>query len=440
MKKRSWFKIFDDFTSKQLSKINEVLDPKTADHGALEDSQEYTPAGRTKGKVDKSAHLVAALDVGSSKITAIIGRLNPLDRIEILGVGYAVSDGLIRGSVSNIAKTSAAIKLALLEASQQANVRIPEVYSSYSGVISNHTEHGVLLRNDPSTEIHAADIERLRLEMFNAVLPPGEQLIYMQAKAYTIDDEPGIKDPVGMSGKRIEADFQLITASTTPIEYLQKCCAQANVTLRQIIPAAVASAEAVICEEEMEEGIAVVDIGAAVTSVAVYNKGTLIHAENFPLGGNNISADIRDFTGLQLKQAELMKNQFGDLNADAISVNEVIEAKILNGTKIKQVSRKALCEVIRSRAEELISIAYSVVHQAMKNEKLIFGIVFTGGTSALPNFKDLAQEITTEECHLGVTTLHIAENMSAALFRGKRFNMASHSTAVGLLKVGLMGS
>jgi cell division protein FtsA len=300
MKKRSLFKIFEDFSSKQLSKINSILDSKYEDDHASEDSQDYTPNHRSQDRGDKSARLVAALDVGSSKVTAIIGRLNPKDRIEILGVGYAVSDGLIRGSVSNIAKTSAAIRLALNEASEQANVPIPEVYSSYSGVISNHVEHGVLLRNDPSTEINIRDIEKLRLEMFNAILPPGEQLIYMQAKAYTIDDEPGIKDPVGMSGKRIEADFQLITASTTPIEYLQKCCAQANVTLKQIIPAPVASAEAVICEEEIEEGIAVVDIGAAVTSVAVYNKGNLIHAENFPLGGNNITADIRDFTGLQL--------------------------------------------------------------------------------------------------------------------------------------------
>lgn len=440
MKKRSLFKIFEDFSSKQLSKINSILDTRPADDSALEDSQDNSTAGRTKENGDKSIRLVAALDVGSSKVTAIIGRLNQMNRIEVLGLGYAVSDGLIRGSVSNIAKTSAAIKFALAEASQQANVSVQEVYSSYSGVISNHVEHGVLLRNDSSTEINRRDIEKLRSEMFNAILPPGEQLIYMQAKAYTIDDEPGIKDPVGMSGKRIEADFQLVTASTTPIEYLQKCCLQANVVLKQIIPAPVASAEAVICEEEMEEGIAVVDIGAAVTSVAVYDKGHLIHAENFPLGGNNISADIRDFTGLQLKQAELMKNQFGDLNADGMSVHEIIEAKILSGTKIKQVSRKALCEVIRSRVEELISIAYGIVHQAMRNEKLIFGIVFTGGTSVLPNFKELAQEITGEECHLGVTNLHIAENMPDVLSKRKEFNAAAHSTAVGLLRVGLLSS
>jgi len=438
MKKRSLFKIFEDFSSKQLSKINSILDAKPADDRVLEDRQHDKPSQQESK--DKSTRLITALDVGSSKVTAIIGRLNPSDRIEILGVGYAVSDGLIRGSVSNIAKTSAAIKLALADASQQANVPVQEVYSSYSGVISNHVEHGVLLRNDPSTEVSSRDIEKLRLEMFNAVLPPGEQLIYMQAQTFTIDDEPGIKDPVGMSGKRIEADFQLITAGTTPIEYLQKCCAQANVSLKQVIPAAVASAEAVICEEEMEEGIAVIDIGAAVTSVAVYNKGNLIHAENIPLGGNNISADIRDFTGLQLKQAELMKNQFGDLNADAISVYEVIEAKILNGTKMKQVPRKALCEVIRSRAEELISIAYSIVHQAMRNEKLIFGIVFTGGTSALPNFKELAHEITGEECHLGVTSLHLADHTTATLAKRKDFNVAAHSTAVGLLRIGLTGS
>jgi cell division ATPase FtsA len=133
-----------------------------------------------------------------------------------------------------------------------------------------------------------------------------------------------------------------------------------------------------------------------------------------------------------------MKNQFGDLHADAISAYEVIEAKILNGTKIKQVSRKALCEVIRSRAEELISIAYAIVHQAMRNEKLIFGIVFTGGTSALPNFKELAHEITGEECHLGVTTLHLLENTSGALSKRKEFNIAAHSTAIGLLRVGLL--
>jgi cell division protein FtsA len=439
MKNRSLFKIFDDFSTKQISKITALLDPQR-------DSPNTTEKEQRPGRdfIDRKSlnpdGLVAALDVGSSKISVVIGRLNQKGLIEVVGLGQASCDGLIRGSVSNINKVAAAIKLALSAATTQANVEIKEVYASYSGQIINHIEHGVLLRHDQTSEVSENDIYKLRMEMFNAVLPAGERLIYLQAKPFTLDAEPGIKDPVGMSGTRIEADFQLITANTTPIDYLFKCCAQAGIVLKEVIPSAIASAEAVICEDEMEESIAVVDIGAAVTSVAVYNNGKLIHTENFPLGGNNISLDIRDFTGLQLRQAELLKKQFGSLSTTEMPSNEIIEVSILNGTKIKEVSRKDVCEVIKSRVEELISMAHSIVNEANKGKKLIYGVVYTGGITALPYFKELAREVTGAECHLGLTTLHLAPQHSDSHENDIKLEAPSYATAIGLLRIGLLNN
>jgi cell division protein FtsA len=428
MKKRSLFSVLENFTTKQISKLNSLLDPSTYEHSEeAPEKQVFAPT------------FALALDIGSSKITALVGRLDGKGMIEVLGFGEAPSEGLIRGSIANISKISEGIKRAVTLATTQAKIDIRDVHTSYSGTITNLVEHGVLLREDPNAEITEDDVSRLRNEMHNAMLPAGERLIYMQAKPYTVDDEPGIKEPVGMSGQRMEADFRLVSASITPIDHLRKCCTQANLNLADIIPAAICSAEAVICAEEMEEGIAVINIGAAVTSIAIYNKGNLIHTENFPLGGNNISTDIRDFTGLPLRQAEALKNQFGKAIPIDIPDTEVIDVNILNGTKIKHVSRKDLCEVIKSRTEELIAMAYAIVNEALKGDKLIFGIVFTGGVTALPNFIDLAKAVTSEQCHLGDTTSHFAPRNVISEQAFKKLNAPGNATVAGLLKIALKG-
>lgn len=439
MSKRSIFKIFDDFTSNQLSKLTDILDPRQKQHPSNANNEEQSASQHAYRKSPIHNGIVAGLDIGSSKISVVAGKLNPQGQIEVLGFAEVTCDGLIRGAISNINKISAAITLALSKVAEQANIQIQYAYASYSGPVHNHVEHGLLLRKDIAAEIDQGDIEKLRQEMYNSLLPPGERLIYMQAKPYTIDSEPGIIDPVGMAGQRIETDYQLVTANTTPIDHLYKCCAQANVKLLEVLPSSIASAEAVLCEEEIEEGVAIIDIGAAVTSIAVYSKGNLKHVENFPLGGNNISLDIRDFTGLQLRQAELLKKQFGTVKPENIPINEIIEVKILNGTKVKQVSRKELCQVIKSRTEELISIAYSIIMEAVKTEHLAFGLVFTGGVSGLPHFKELAHELTRTSCHLGNTTLHLADQKPSANSSRVLLEQPSYATAVGLLKLGLRG-
>lgn len=434
MSKKSFFKFFDDFTSNQIAKLSEILDPQPKKREVISIG-EHPGSWYSSKKIDNG--IVAGLDIGSSKVTLVAGKLNSKGKIDLIAFAEESCDGLIRGSISNINKISAAITQVLAKATAQANVPINQVYASYSGTITNHIEHGVFLRKDIAGEINEGDIALLRKEMHNTLLPAGERLIYMQPKPFTIDSEPGIMDPVGMAGQRIEADFQLVTANVTPIEYLFKCCTQAKINLLEVIPASIASAEAVLCDDEMEEGVAIIDIGAAVTSVAVYSKGNLLHAENFPLGSNNISLDIRDFTGLQLRQAELLKNQFGSVNPDEMQPNEIIEVKILNGTKIRQVSRRELCQVIKSRTEELISIAYSIIIEAMKTESLTVGVVLTGGLSAMPYFKELAQEVTRTPCHLGNTRLHLEDQNSLPEKNYELLKKPGYATAIGLLKIGL---
>ncbi len=385
---------------------------------------------------DNPNGVVAALDVGSSKITAIIGCLNANKEIEILSIGEASSDGLTRGSVSNLSKTSNAIQEALQDACHAANLEIHQVITNYSGLCNNLDQRGVILRPDAVLEIKNSDIERLKKEMEGNLYPPGEQIVYLEPQHFIIDDEPDIREPVGMAGQRFESDFHVITGEITGLNNLYKCVAHSAVSIKSIYPTGIASAEAVVVDEEKEEGIAVIDIGAAVTSIAVYKNGIMRFAETILLGGNTIDADIKAFTGLSSKQAELMKKTYGTLLPEGIDPNEIIQYRVLNGGKDKFISKVDLAMIIQSRMEELIGIAYQKIDEALKGRSLTCGIVFTGGDSTIPHLQALGEQITGLKCHVGTPTLYIQSLANSAELLEK-LNAPSYATVIGLLKMGL---
>lgn len=385
---------------------------------------------------DNPNGIAVGLDVGSSKVVAVIGRLDANRQIEVLGIGEALSEGLTRGSVTNLTKTIAAIKEALEAASSTTNLEINQVITNYSGICSNLDQRGVIIREDMIRDIRPEDIIRLKKEMEGNPYPAGEQIVYLEPQHFIIDDEPDIRDPIGMSGQRFESDFHVITGEVTALSNLHKCVRQAGSGIKTIYPTAIASAEAVVCEEEKEEGIAVIDIGAAVTSIVVYKNGIMRYANTILLGGNSITADIKQFTGLSNKQAELLKKTYGSVLPEFTDPAEIIQYKILNGTKDRFISKVDLALIIQSRMEELIGLAYDDIVQALKGRSLTCGIVFTGGDSGLQNLRKLGEQITGLKCHAGTPILHLKTDLFGAKF-AEKLNHPIYATSIGLLKMGL---
>lgn len=438
MKKKGLLGIFENLSSGQFPQFKSLWadDREAAHEHGLHQTSTAAPESIVHIIRENPEGIAVGLDVGSSKIVAIIGRLNATREIEVLGIGEAISDGLIRGSVSNIAKTSNAIREALQIATRAANLDVHQVITNYSGLCNNLDQRGVIIRKDMINEIGAEDIVRLKKEMEGNLYPPGEQIVYLEPQHFIIDDEPDIREPIGMAGQRFESNFHVITGEITGLNNLRKCVAQSSMSIKTIYPTAIASAEAVICDEEKEEGIAVIDIGAAVTSISVYKHGIMRHAETILLGGNSISADIKEFTGLSTKQAELMKKVYGAVLPETIDPNEIIQYRILNGTKERYISRVDLALIIQSRIEEIISIAYQNIEEALKGRCLTCGIVFTGGDAQLPNLKILAEQLTGLKCHAGSPTLHLQKS-SLQHGLAEKLSAPTYATSIGLLKMGL---
>jgi cell division protein FtsA len=439
MKKKGLLGIFENLSSGQFPQFKSLwTESREAEH-------EHGPAHTNTAAPEPVVQIISkenpdgiavGLDVGSSKIVALVGRLNAKQQVEILGFGEAPSEGLIRGSVVNLGKTASAIREALHAAIASANVAVHQVITNYSGLCNNLDQRGVIIREDMIHEIGTEDIIRLKKEMQGNPYPPGEQIVYLEPQHYIIDDEPDIRDPIGMAGQRFESDFHVITGEVTGLNNLHKCVRQSQVGVKDIYPTAIASAEAVICEDEKEEGIAVIDIGAAVTSISVYKHGIMRYADTILLGGNTINADIKEFTGLSSKQAELMKKVYGAVLPENIDPSEIIQYKILNGTKDKFISKVDLALIIQSRMEELIGLAYDKIEEALKGRCLTCGIVFTGGDSKLPNLRVLGEQITGLKCHGGSPTLHLQKSATPTDLMDKLTSPA-YATSIGLLKMGL---
>jgi cell division protein FtsA len=439
MKKKGLLGIFENLSSGQFPQFKSLwAENREAAH-------EHGPAHTNTAAPEQAVEIMlrenpegiaVGLDVGSSKIVALVGRLDAQQKIEILGFGEAPSEGLIRGSVVNLGKTAGAIREALHAAIAAADVEVHQVITNYSGLCNNLDQRGVIIREDMIQEIGTKDIIGLKKEMQGNPYPPGEQIVYLEPQHFIIDDEPDIRDPIGMAGQRFESDFHVITGEVTGLNNLQKCVRQSKVGVKDILPTAIASAEAVICEEEKEEGIAVIDIGAAVTSISVYKHGIMRYADTILLGGNTINADIKEFTGLSSKQAELMKKVYGAVLPEHIDPSEIIQYKILNGTKDKFISKVDLALIIQSRMEELIGLAYDKIEEALKGRCLTCGIVFTGGDSKLPNLRVLGEQITGLKCHGGSPTLHLKKSPAATDLLEKLTSPA-YATSIGLLKMGL---
>lgn len=372
--------------------------------------------------------VVFALDIGTTKVVALAGRKNEFDRIEILASSTVESNGVVRGMVYNIDKTVAAIKKAVAQVERKCGSQATEVVVGIAGQhIKSFQHRGVLTRENSDVEINNSDIEKLKHDMHKIVLDPGDKIIHVIPQDYTVDNEKGILDPKGYNGVRLEANFHIITGQYTAYNNIRKCVEKAGIKVSEIILEPIASSKAVLNREEMEAGVAVVDIGGGTTDITVIHENIIRHTGVVPFGGSVITRDIKEGCIVMNEQAEKLKTKYGSALADKIVGNQIITIPGIRGRESKEVSQKNLAHIIQARMEEIFDLVYFELTRSGYQNKLIAGVVLTGGGSLLNNVKDLAS------FHLGMSA-KIGEPVEK-LAHGYFKNLASpiYSTSVGLL-------
>jgi len=304
--------------------------------------------------------IIVGLDIGTTKIACFVGQKNEHGKIEILGYGKSNSVGVSRGVVSNIERTVSSIKQAVKAAEEDSGVGIKIVNVGIAGQHIKSLQHrGMITRENIDDEISRKDINELIDDMSRLVMQPGAQILHVLPQEYTVDSEPGIKDPVGMAGVRLEANFHIITGDIAAARNIYRCITKAGLDIDQLVLEPLASSSSVLTEEEKEAGIALVDIGGGTTDIAIFQDGIIRHTAVIPFGGKVISSDISQGCNIMEKQAEKLKCKFGSALANEMNDNEIVCIPGLAGRKPKEISLHNLANIIEARMEEIIEISSS---------------------------------------------------------------------------------
>jgi cell division protein FtsA len=376
--------------------------------------------------------VVVALDIGTTKVCCLAGRKDDHGKVEILGVGKVESVGVLRGVVSNIEKTVNAIREAVDIAERQAGLKFRIVHVGIAGQHIKSLQHrGILTRDSDHVEIAGKDIDRLVNDMFKLVLPPGDKIIHVFPQEFTVDNEQGITDPIGMCGVRLEANFHIITGQITAINNIYRCIEKAGLKVAELTLEPIASADAVLYEEEKQAGVALVDMGGGTTDITIFHNGIIRHTAVIPFGGNVITADIKEGCTVLQSQAEKLKVKFGSAMADEVFDNRIITIPGLRGRDHKEISEKNLARIIQARIEEVLDYVLWEIRRSGYERKLIGGIVYTGGGALLNHMDKLTEYHTGMSCRIGIPNEMLAH--------GYRESVCSpiYSTAIGLLMRGL---
>lgn len=359
----------------------------------------------------KHDKLVVGLDIGTTKICAIVGRMNEHNKLEILGLGKSVSEGVIRGMVMNINSTVDAISKAMKEAELQAGVDIKVVNVGIAGQhIKSSMHRGSIMRATTDDEITPGDVDRLTNDMYKTVMPYGSEIIHVMPQLYTVDYQEGIKDAVGMSGVRLEADFHVITAQTNAINNINKCIIKSGLEIDKLILEPIASSLSVLSDEEKEAGVVLVDIGGGTTDVAIFHDNIIRHTAVIPFGGNVITNDIQQGCAVMLKQAELLKTKFGRALANEANPNEIVSIPGLRNRAPKEISVKNLAHIVQARMEEIIEMVFAEIVSSGYEGKLAGGIVVTGGGAQLQYIKQLFELVTGMDARIGYPNEHLGKS------------------------------
>ena len=375
-------------------------------------------------------NISVGLDIGTTKIVAMVGSRNEFKKLEILGIGKSQSLGVHRGVVNNITQTIESIKYAIEEAKVESGKQdIKEVVVGIAGQHIRSLQHSdYITRENPDKVIDNNDIDELINQVYKLVMLPGEEIIHVLPQDFKVDGQSEIKEPIGMYGSRLEANFHIVVGQVSSIRNIGRCIKSAGLEMGDITLEPLASADAVLSDEEKEAGIALIDIGGGTTDVAIFKDGIIRHTAVIPFGGNVITEDIKEGCSIIGNQAEQLKVKFGSAWPGENKETEIVAIPGLLGRDPKEISLKTLSKIINARVVEIIEQVYLEIknygHEEAK-KKLIGGIVLTGGGSQLKHLKQLVEYVTGMDTRVGFPGEHLAgdTNNSNPIF----------STAVGLV-------
>lgn len=371
------------------------------------------------------------LDIGTTKIVAIIGRENEYGKIEVLGIGRSKSLGVHRGVVNNITQTIKSIQQAVEQAEVNAGLKIGSVVVGIAGQHIRSLQHSDYITRANSEEvINEEDLDKLCNQVYKLVMLPGEEIIHVLPQEYKVDGQAEIKQPIGMYGGRLEANFHVVVGQVSSIKNIGRCIKSAGLDLGNITLEPLASSDAVLSQEEKEAGVALIDIGGGTTDLAIFKDGIIRHTAVIPFGGNVITEDIKEGCSIIEKQAELLKMKFGSAWPGENKDNEIVSIPGLRGREPKEITLKNLSKIIHARVVEIVEQVYVEIknygHEEQK-KKLIAGIVLTGGGSQLKHLKQLVEYITGMDTRIGYPNEHLAGDSDAEIAS------PLYATAVGLL-------
>src|ERR1700741_5345415 len=377
--------------------------------------------------------IIVGLDIGTTKIAAIAGRKNEYGKLEILGFGRANSNGVQHGMVLNIDQTIKAIQTALENCyASNPNLVISEVYVGIAGHhIKSLQTRGDIVRQNIEEEINQNEIDRLVADQYRTYIPAGDQIIDVIPQEFTVDNFQNIPNPIGYSGVKVGANFHIITGDKNAIRNINRSVEKAGLRTKDLVLQPLASAAAVMCDQDLEAGVAIVDIGGGTTDLAVFYEGILKHTAVIPFAGENITNDIKTGLGVLRTQAEQMKVQFGSALSNEAKANAYITIPGLRGMPAKEISVKNLANIIQARMSEILDfVTYHLKQVGLDNKMLNGGIILTGGGSQLKHLIQLTEYINGLNARIGYPNEHLASGHIEELAK------PTYSTCIGLILKG----
>jgi len=373
---------------------------------------------------------LVGLDIGTKKTVAIIGEITEEQKVEIIGIGVAESKGIRKGVVVNLDLTIAAIKRAQEEAELMAGVEIESAYVGISGShIKSFNSRGVVAVSGKNREISREDIRRVIDQARALSIPPDREIIHIIPQEFIVDEQDGIKDPLGMSGIKLEVNVHIVTSAITSIQNLKNCLERAGIGIQEIVLNQIATSHSVLTHDERELGVGLIDIGAGTTEVAIFERGALWYTSTIPLGGDNFTNDIAVGLRTPIPEAEKIKKKYGCVALPVAEEQDTIEVPTVGkGRKSRVMSRQILADIIQPRAEEIFRLVDSDIKRMGYEKSLNSGLVLTGGTALLDGLEEVAEEIFDLPVRRG------DPNYVGGLI--DRVSTPDYATAVGLILYG----
>jgi cell division protein FtsA len=381
--------------------------------------------------MNKKEQYVAAIDIGTTKIVAIVGKKTENGKIEILGLSKAPSKGVKRGVVLNIEETVSAIETTVEDVQRRSGIMFSEVFVGIAGQhIKSMKNRGYITREAYDDEIQKEEVFKLIEDMHKIHIEIGEEIIHVIPQNFIVDNETGVKSPIGMCGRRLEANFHIVIGQVAAAKNIEKCIRKAHLSVKDMILEPLASSDAVLTEDEKEAGVVLVDIGGGTTDVAVYYDNIIRHTAVIPFGGNVVTKDIKEGCAILQRHAEQLKIQYGSALGDIAPEDKVVSIPGISGREPKEISFKSLAYIIQSRMEEIIDAVNFEIQNSGYADKLAAGVVITGGGAMLKHLPQLMKFKTAMDVRIGLPNEHLAGSAK------NEINQPMYATSVGLIMRG----